>query len=366
MKIGILTFHCAHNYGAVLQAYALQEHLLGLGHEVYIIDYRPDYLVEPYKVFSWKRLPKGLLSIKILLGECLRLRRRLRRYDLFDSFIDQYMHLLPMDFDKVQNMDILFFGGDQIWNKTICGGKYDFVYLGNFEGADDKKKIAYAASVGNISTATTDVGFIAKQLQNFEALGVREESCRVLLLPILFDKVYKVLDPTLLVSSTVFNKILIKPSIHEKYVLVYQAYMGESGKGSKNIVKMAEQIAKKIGGIVIDLSFYLSCIKHKYVKIASPSEFLGYIKYADCVITNSFHGTALSIVYRKNFYSVKMNSAIDERTKSLLTDLDLTDRLVEYSANIECLEIDYTNHISRLSKLRYKSNFFIENIIKTV
>jgi hypothetical protein len=95
MKIGILTFHCAHNYGAVLQAYALQEFLLSEGHKVYMIDYRPDYLTEQYRVFSLKRSgPPGRHLWRILVGECLRFCRQYKRHKIFNQFIHSKLRTL--------------------------------------------------------------------------------------------------------------------------------------------------------------------------------------------------------------------------------------------------------------------------------
>lgn len=354
MKIGILTFHCAHNYGAVLQAYALQEHLCSLGHEVYIIDYRPNYLVEPYKVFSWKRIPKGLLGIKVLLGECVRLPRYIKRYRSFNSFISKNMHLLPSDFQNAEwNMDVFVFGSDQIWNKSICGDRFDLMYLGAFKAAEHKKKIAYAASAGQ----TNDFLPVLYYLHKFSAISVRETSlCNVLATEANLE-VSTVLDPTLLVDVGAFEKILKKPNVPQKYVLVYQVYL--SDETNRKVIKIAEDIATQIGGVVIDLSFQMS-LRARYCRSASPEEFLGYIKYADCVVTNSFHGTAFSIILEKSFYTVKVNSSIDLRAYSLLKKLSLEERFIEQSTTHLFSKIDYAAYREAISLLRMDSREFID------
>ena len=99
MRIGILTFHCAHNYGAMLQCYALQEYLKGRGDEVYVIDYRPDYLTHPYKKHKLSHwLSKDpLRTLKRLLSEPFLLKKRGKRWDGFDNFMRMKLNLYPYD-----------------------------------------------------------------------------------------------------------------------------------------------------------------------------------------------------------------------------------------------------------------------------
>ena len=93
MRIGILTFHCAHNYGAVLQCYALQEALKGMGHDVEIIDYQPEFLLTPYKIFNTKRYKSNnpFKIAKKTLREVLVARMRIKRYSAFQHFRSKYL-----------------------------------------------------------------------------------------------------------------------------------------------------------------------------------------------------------------------------------------------------------------------------------
>ena len=108
MRIGILTFHCAINYGAVLQTYALQEYLKGLGHDVYVLDYRPSYLLNPYKTFIWKWLAdKSLVeNVKSLLRCLLITPIKIKRKLYFRKFTRKYLNLYSfyperIDFDAI-------------------------------------------------------------------------------------------------------------------------------------------------------------------------------------------------------------------------------------------------------------------------
>lgn len=361
MKIGILTFHCAHNYGAVLQAYALQEYLLSLGHEVYIIDYRPDYLVKLYQVFSRERIPANSFFLRLLVGECIRLPRYIKRYKSFNSFIGRYMRLASVDLgDAYSDFDAFVFGSDQIWNKNICGGKYDPIYLGKFGASRDRKKIAYAASAGHISMNTKDLSLLDVSLRDFDMIGVREVSLCKLLQSFFPLKVHTVLDPTLLVDRTVFDQIARKPNVSQKYIVVYQVYLSDDT--NRDIMRIAESLAGQIGGIVIDLSFQIA-VSAKYRRDASPEEFLGYIKYADAIITNSFHGTAFSVIFQKPFYTVKMHTEIDLRAQSLLEEIALTERFIERDAKPVFSGMDYSGHIEKMSNLRMDSRRFISEAL---
>ena len=130
MKIGILTFHCAHNYGAVLQCYALQEMLKGMGHTVEIIDYRPDYLRMPFDVINLHRIQsRNLLRlVKSIILETLSLSQRIIRHRKFDSFIKYYLNL-SRSVGISSDYDVYVMGSDQIWNPKITNG-FDGVYFG--------------------------------------------------------------------------------------------------------------------------------------------------------------------------------------------------------------------------------------------
>lgn len=362
MRIGILTFHCAHNFGAVLQAYALQEYLLKVGYNVYIIDYKPDYLVDSYKIFG--NFPSGFKSIKALLGECMRLPRRIKRYTAFASFTDKYMRKLKLNLHATnQIIDIFIFGSDQIWNKEISHGRYDPIFLGNFEAARGKRKIAYSASSGHKLMNDKELDSLCRYLRKFTAVGVREESLHDLLIPHVPCDVCIVLDPTILVDRDVFEKILRKPKVSKKYILVYQAYLVRNGKGSRDIIEIAEHLAKQIDGIVIDLSFYLTFYKKKYSKVVSPEEFLGYVKYAECVVTNSFHGTAFSIIFEKSFYTIKVNKKVDMRALSLLDSLDLAPRMIDKEIRPVLTTVDYLKSNENLMLLRDCSRKFLDSVL---
>ncbi len=361
MKIGILTFHCAHNYGAVLQCYALQETLLSMGHEVDVIDYRPEYLSAPYRVFVFNRYhdSSSFYIMKHLAEEIILLTKRMKRVKAFNSFIKENLHLSAevegrMISDKY---DAYVIGSDQVWNAALTGGRFDPIYLADFQfDKSDKKYIAYAASMGKVRFPDSDSEqYFMNRLVAFDAVSVRESSLKDFIGGQAGLKADVVLDPTLLADSRIWDKIARKPNIHGKYVLVYQV-----GK-STDAVRIAEEIARQKGAEVIEMSSWMSPkFSRRKRQCASPSEFVGMVKHAECVVTTSFHGTAFSAIFRKPFYCVRQGGGVDSRSESLLRMLGLEDRLVDKDFNPIFEPVDYSGVEVALERERNMSLKFLK------
>ena len=250
MKIGILTFHSAHNYGAVLQAYALQEKLKSLGHNVEFIEYCPNYLIDPYKI-----IPKNIFSsksvfriIKDILFLTLTLRKRIIRSKNFIHFIKNNLNHSQGGINTVTKIhDIYIVGSDQIWNPKITKG-FDLTYWGNFKTGENIKKITYAASMGICDLSKEEVTFIKSSLINFYGISVREKNLVELLQPLTDKPIKLVLDPTLILDKQLWRKFAVKPKIKNKYVLVYQI------RWNKNIYLIAKQIAKQLNATIVEVT----------------------------------------------------------------------------------------------------------------
>ena len=148
MRVGILTFHCAHNYGAVLQCYALQEVLRGMGNEVEVINYCPSYLTDVYKVVNIHRVlsRNPLRMAKRSIVEVLTLSNRIRRYRGFDRFINSWL-TLSASRDVTPDYDVYVMGSDQIWNPSLTHG-FDGRFFGDFPfPKEGRKYVSYAASM---------------------------------------------------------------------------------------------------------------------------------------------------------------------------------------------------------------------------
>lgn len=349
MKIGILTFHCAINYGAVLQAYALQEYLNSIGHNAYIIDYRPNYLLHPYRIFRWEEVPKSHKErIRWFVRELMVIPIRLKRKIGFRKFVNTYLNLHQLDLCKSNNdFDAFVFGSDQIWNEQLTNG-YDRYFWGDFPAAKGKKLIAYAASMGDNLPDLGDSEIIKKRLEKFDLIGVREQA---LLDYLDFSniKCLKVVDPVFLGGNNVFNELVIpaKQVVNCSYLLMFTLGRDEY------VLPIAEHIASLLGLQIIEVisSNESIALKNKR-QCLNPLDFLSYLRNASYVVTSSFHGTAFSILFEKDFTVVKPNNAKAHRIESLLEIANLTSRLVCNNArNIDVTSIDYESRRNNLNSI---------------
>ncbi len=350
MKIGVLTFHCAHNYGAVLQAYALQEHLKSLGHHVEIIDYRPDYLLAPYKSFkTYKSLLKRFGQFPWLPSRILRQKR-------FSHFISRKLELsrgLQADAFAGNRYDAYILGSDQIWNFRITRG--DMTFLGVFDRPAESRLISYAAST-EVSHEGGGVDYAAEKqfLEKFSAISVREDLLRDQIQPLVDTTVFTVLDPTLLVDPVAFEGITERTR-DSGFLLVYQV------KRDANITLYSKKIMEKENisyNIELIPSVERKDLLNPYAA-ASPGAFLHLFKTANFVVTTSFHGTVFSIIFRKQFVCVMNKTRGNYRISSLLKKLGIEDRMVYTVDEVPDQLIDYDVVSKRLEILRKESREFI-------
>lgn len=364
MKIGILTFHCAHNYGAMLQCYALQEHLVSMGHYVKVINYQPAYLLKPYKVFDRDRiLSKNILIlIKNILRELLMLPKRCRRYRAFNHFLSKKIYVSKLcDKETIADgFDAYIFGSDQIWNPQITNG-VDGVYFGNFSFPKDKKIfISYAASLGMDAIGSEWKESFKENLKNIDFISVREDSMVRLLKPLTSKPIKLVLDPTLLASNDIWNK-LSDTVKRRNYILVYQV------REDSNTLDFAQHIAKQLNADIVQLVAWVrlrNTIGEK--ACASPEDFVSYIKHASCIVTTSFHGTAFSVIFNRPFYCLKLGDGCDNRSESLLEVLKLESRMVDKNIRPIFSTIDYSVSDKILEKMRNHSNSFLDLSLKNM
>lgn len=314
MKIGILTFHRANNFGAVLQCYALQKFLQKQGVDVHVIDYRQQYIESIYNTLNLYALLSKLLHpmgfFKYLQG----IFKRKERNKKFKEFSAAYLNTSNrIKGNKIWGYDIILHGSDQIWNPKLTGGDYDDIYLGNYKASSNCKKIGYALSFEQKEIDKSKINYVRKSIDNFTFLSVRETALKNILVPVTRKEIDVVVDPTLLLEGQDYVPLIKKPSVNVPYVLVYAVGPSELA------LDTAKVVAKERDLKIIDVS-------HADI---TPNEFLGYIKAASFVIAVSFHGTVFSILFRKNFYTILSGQPSDVRYKELLVNTNLQDRLID-------------------------------------
>ncbi|OUP32152.1 polysaccharide pyruvyl transferase family protein [Bacteroides sp. An19] len=354
MKIGILTFHRALNYGAVLQAYALQDYLRKQGLDAKIIDYRQPFIESQYACFSIRRcLSKNpLIFIYHIMREILNLNNRIGKKRHFRNFSKKYLRVTSKVFHKdeiPQDMDLYLHGSDQIWNAKLTGG-YDLVYFGKYP-TKHGLKASYAASMENREYTKSDGKIISEGLAFLDVISVREKGLIKLLKPYTEKNIVQVVDPTLLTDRVTWDAIVSSVQEEEEYIFIYVVGI----QNNQKVRCLATKVANRLG-----VKKIIDCKE----KGLSPEEFVSYIKNAKFIITDSFHATVFSIIYHRDFYTVASNLGSDLRFTSLLDSIGLEDRVVyDNVRTVDYIDYRKLKIDERLSLYTLASKQFLQNIL---
>jgi hypothetical protein len=357
MKIGIVTYHRTLNYGAVMQSLATRFILEEMGHEVYYVDYWPDYHKEKYALFPinifFKLNLHGKFSFLLSLMKFYKSKKK--RIENFEKFFETYIYPYCRSVDEFY--DVVIYGSDQIWRKQIETGEYNPFYFGK-NRLKTKYHISYAASMGILPDNDDDKEKVKKLVAHLDKISVREEGLRQLLLSLGCTDVTLSLDPTLLLSSEKWDKYLPTNLYKGKrFVLVY--LLNSNPFNLSEVKKFADDKGLEL----VVLHGYARTKETKTnITSAGPYDFIRLIKNADYVFSGSFHGLAFSIIYGRQFYtSFKYNS---ERASSLLAQLGLSNRLIPAKSIIpqDLPQIDYKVVREKLMALRQESLNFLSFI----
>lgn len=341
MKIRTITCHHVYNHGAMLQAYALVTYLRSLGHDAEIIDYRPPNLEEQFDLWGiaprYKHLGIGLIYLLVKLPARI---YALKRKKAFDKFFNKYMLISKCNYHSIDdlrnnppNADLYIAGSDQIWNTQFKNGTDPSFYL----DFGDCRKISYAASFATSMLRKGTEKFIKEMLNNFDAISVREESALKLLEELGFAGTI-VLDPVFLLSKEEWDSLSDDTGDGEEYILTY-----DFEKRNTSIGDVANILSKKLNCKIYSVGPYKMRYSHKNYINVGPTTFISLIKNAKCVISNSFHGTAFSIIYKKNFFVANRKDLLNVRMHDLLNRYDISERLISDNLTVDKLitPIDY-------------------------
>lgn len=336
LKVGIITFHRANNYGAVLQAYALQTSIEKMGYSCDIVDYRSDYLEKSYRTFLVSK--KGIQGF---LSALVNYPVRKSRKKAFSGFRDKFLKLGYMyneetitDANKVH--DIFFFGSDQIWNDELSNCDYNF--LGQFV-TDSFKLNTYAASFGKTNISDNLHEDYRRLLSRYNSVSMREKSGQELYDRITSKKSCLVMDPVFLLTAENWSSLAVDKSFKGKYILLYHLQGKNTG-----LMEYALFLAKKTKLPIIEMQAW---VKMRSLNVEprfgdNPNDFLGWIRDAEYIVTDSFHCTSFSVIFEKKFWSA-IDSKKDKkksRVGNLLFELGLQERILP--KNITEWEYDRT------------------------
>lgn len=343
MKIGILTFYSPDNYGAALQAYCLAHYIQTKGHEVKFIKHE----LPKSEIFSvnnsiLRRLKNMIVSMMVNSTRQKRL-HNFRTFAKIHFDIEEYNDT----FDKI------IIGSDQVWNLSLT--KNDLYYFGqDFKCAT----YSYAASCGDIkSFSEQQIELLKKGLYSQTKIAVREKETQLQLENLLQRPIFQTLDPTLLVDNGVLVDIE-GDGMTGKYILIYDCM-------NKDIYDFACMLAKQIQAKVVALS---CCVRLRTMcnsyQAASVGMFLKLFSEAECIVTTSFHGCAISLSYNKDFYAINFNEHTTSRMRELLQSVGLLNRFVSCKEkNLKFSTIDYTQVNKTLAAMRKSSREYLDKVL---
>jgi hypothetical protein len=357
MRIGILTFHRAHNYGAVLQCYALQEVLSRMGYRVEIVDYRQPFIESFYRI----RFPKRFFFEKIIRLDFVSIINYLRksmipeikRKFIFKKFVDKNLVLSGRKYedDIFLEDDVYIIGSDQVWS-YYCTKRYEKLYWGDFKRKSGSKLIGYAiSSVGDFDEYIDSKTF-CENLRRFDSLSVRETAIKDYIKNNFDVNVDVTIDPTLLTTKDLWENVLNNKWSKRKYVAVYELRIP---KDDHNYVReKAQMYAKKHSLEVVDLS------RMGY----SVNDFLSIISNAELVFTTSFHAVVFSLIFSTDFFAFDIGDGKEIRYKNLLESLNLEHLLLNKKSNVEdIIHYDRLAVQQKLKMLREESmNFLLKSL----
>lgn len=373
MRIGIITYHFARNYGAILQCYALQSYLKSKGHHVEVLDYMTERQERNNSLHHKRENPVKNLAVNIALlpfeakrqskerkfgdfeRNMLALSPRLRTVDELASYVNE------------NGFDLLISGSDQVFNPKI--DDFDRAFLLPFDTA--AKKASFAASFGS-ATVEEASGF-REEFRAFDFLCVREESDAPIVTNLCGVDPDIVDDPVFLLGRKDWGRVESKKpsSLGGGYVLGYFI----NKEASPRYLALTRAAAKELGlpVVVINVRFGIDSFRKGMITDADPSQFLSLFSGSSFVCTDSFHGTAFSLIYGKSFASFEPKSGSNDwRKRDLLRKTGELGRSVAVDreeAQKELMEIAHAGPIEvddAISAIRANQDAYLRRITNEV
>jgi len=352
MKIAILSFPGSPSHGAALQMYSLYCVLSNLGQKVEVINYIPDNVnhkrikyVKNLRSIATNTLSK--LFLKNSKPLFIEFEKQIKKFPSNEITTTEQLSQLSDRYDRI------FVGSDQVWNPVVTGNDFNF-YLQFCE--DCSKKASYAPSFGVSNVREEDREKIASLLSEFSYLSVREKRGAEIIKELTGRDAIVVLDPTMLISKQVWAQEMRPFNFSGgRYVLFYTI------KPSPALKIFAQQLANKHGCKLVTVGGRLreKFQRDKYpVYAVGPAELIGLIDSAEYVVTNSFHGTAFSVIMQKNFY-VEYSSDTNSRLTNVINMFGLqkcvvgADTLSKEPVQVDYEEVDKVLRFYREKSLNY-------------
>lgn len=350
------------NYGSALQTWALHQAINLIGKDKWqavLVDYCPDVLKDKNPLMPFGNLwDKDEESRRMCELSLPAIQVNYKKFQEFykTRFIRTERKYTAKNFnDIVANESINGFvcGSDTIFCIDEFG--FDDGYYANYSCMKNGYAVAYAGSFGDSHFKENDYKILNQRIKNFKAVGLREQEMIPYVEKQIDVPVQRVLDPTLLLPTKTYDEKLTVPRIiKEKYILYY------SRRYNPQMEKYVEKIAQEHHWEIVEISLRaVNAMKHKMFYEAGVEEFLSLIKYAEFVVTNSYHGMIFSIQYKRPF-AIFSREQCDTKNRELLQILNLSDRLNAYNKDLAEVPVDYDNVYSIIETERENSLRFLK------
>lgn len=351
MKIGILSMQHVRNYGSFLQAYALKKKLEAFGHQCEFIDIEPGITL-PGLERSWRYLIGMGIKRYFNWGTVKTLLPRRKFTKIYQSrFDNEFLPELGTHKHTFEKYDLVVIGSDEVFNFNQHTS-YGFTpqLYGDVKRAD--KVISYAGSFGTTTLQVIDKYGVREQiaaaLSKMAAISVRDTNSLLVVKDLLGKEPFMNIDPVLMFD---YHKYAVEPE-EKDYIVVYSYPNRIKGKDE---IEAIRSFAKAKGKKLISICFYFPWCDETV--IPHPFEVLGYMKNADYIFTDTFHGCVMSIKFNKKFAAIVRESNL-QKMSSLLDLFGLGERachdITQIGAVVE-RDIDYNPVNDLLKKEQIKS-----------
>ena len=363
-KIGILTFHWADNYGAVLQAYALRKYLSQNGYNAEVVNYNCKYSARIYEPFyfqanNMKQSVKGLLRCIYNFPTWVMKRWAFNKFR--DKIgISQHKYSKRELLDEQYDYDVFIAGSDQVWNAEIVGEDINIYSLSFVKKAS---AISYAASSGKLDVQHNKIHrTLVDEIAQLSAISVRERSTKKYLEENIEKKVFLSVDPTMLLTRTEWKQLA--ESVHrldERYLLVYCISYDE------NLISTARKISKE-KNLKIVVCGKIKELKGEAVQFthAAPEQFLNLIKNATFIVATSYHATVFSTIFQKQFVAL-LPSYASNRVSDFCESMGLSSRCIHDASEVETLmgqEIVYDEKLQEKTDIIEESKYYLKKALE--
>lgn len=353
MKIGLITFHRTTNFGSSLQTFGLYKKINNMGYDCELVDYRCP-AIEKREGIDEKLILNQ--SLKNIVKSILFQPKKKKKYKALQDFSNNNMRLTkPYTPNTIIEIDEkyekIFIGSDIVWGRDITN--YDYTYFLNFV-SNREKKYAFASSVGDYDDKG-DNSTVSKLLSDFNRIAVRETEAVNWVKKLTGKDIDLVCDPTMLLTESEWTQIIPSNRKYSNYVLIYF----RNKKNMSDAMEYAKMHHKKVVVINYELPI-LNVINEKPILL---NDFLGLIRFADCVFTASYHGMLFSLYYNKLFYFY--TRAHKSRVLSLAERVGVLDRCGDdIDVCKDSSSIDYKVVNMRMEKFRNESIQILSEMLR--